>query len=590
MPLAAWKSRSSCWTRNGCSSIWLIAGILPGLVEQPLQVRDLEVADPDGRDPAVVAQRLHRLPRLGVAVGLRQRPVDEVEVQGLALQLVHRGVERLHRQVEAVRVVVELGGDPHVVAEAAVLDRLADPGLVAVHGGGVDVLVTDLEGLRHRGHDLVLRHLPDAEAQLGDRDRAGRGVQRDSGNCGHAFTVCRAVAGRAHRRLRSQARGQSGHEAFQSGLHRPARHDLGVRRIHLQHHPGRPGGGPQPGTDQGGRGDAGGRPGRRRARPAGRPAPCASSPTTIVELTLSRSAAGYETLCSRWVVSWLTSSQNSSCSIRVPASTAAASPRSPRRGAAAARRAAEALLAAQLDEDLLAGPEVADDVGLGQADGVGEVAQRDGAHAAAQSQVAGRFEDRLAPLLLVLRAGGPGRTGARNRSAPVLPFLLLAQRRCVSVPPIETERRCVNRETADDRNHRPAGGPPRPARRERRAHDAGARAAGQPPRRAARGPPPHRHEEGLQPGRVRCLHGPGRRPSAIVSCLALAVQYDGREVTTIEGVGPASAPGRVRPLRRPPVRVLHAGPDLLGHRHARRARPTARRARSTEDVAATNRR
>src|SRR6478609_2489714 len=293
---------------------------LPGLVEQPLQVRDLEVADPDGRDPAVVAQRLHRLPRLGVAVGLRQRPVDEVEVQGLALQLVHRGVERLHGQVEPVRVVVELGGDPHVVAEAAVLDRLADPGLVAVHGGGVEVLVTDLEGLGHRGHDLILRHLPDAEAQLGDRDRAGRGVQRDSGNCGHAFTVCRAapvalIGGSARRPAARAATRRSrvactdplgtisGCAAYTSSTtwdgreadHSPAPIcEVAVIR----------------------------RAAWSPSSPTGRAArACASSPMTIVEETLRRSAAAYETLCSRWVVSWLTSSQNSSCSIRVPAST-----------------------------------------------------------------------------------------------------------------------------------------------------------------------------------------------------------------------------------------------------------------------------
>ena len=143
---------------------------------------------------------------------------------------------------------------------------------------------------------------------------------------------------------------------------------------------------------------------------------------TIVEETLRRSAAAYETLCSRWVVSWLTSSQNSSCSIRVPASTAGqrllGDVGEPRQERVAQH---EALVAAQLDEDLLAGPEVADDVGLGQADGVGEVAQGDGAHAAAQGEVAGRFEDRLAPLLLVLRAAGPderGREIARHRSSP----------------------------------------------------------------------------------------------------------------------------------------------------------------------------
>jgi hypothetical protein len=61
----------------------------------------------------------------------------------------------------------------------------------------------------------------------------------------------------------------------------------------------------------------------------------------------------------------------------------------------------------------------------------------------------------------------------------------------------------------------------------------------------------------------------------INSCLALAVQYQGREITTIEGLG---APGRapsfavgVRRTRRIPVRLLHARSDLLGGRHGGRA-------------------
>ena len=61
----------------------------------------------------------------------------------------------------------------------------------------------------------------------------------------------------------------------------------------------------------------------------------------------------------------------------------------------------------------------------------------------------------------------------------------------------------------------------------------------------------------------------------INSCLALAVQYQGRAITTIEGLGrrrrPASAAAGVHRARRLPVRLLHARPDLLGGRHGRRA-------------------
>jgi hypothetical protein len=64
----------------------------------------------------------------------------------------------------------------------------------------------------------------------------------------------------------------------------------------------------------------------------------------------------------------------------------------------------------------------------------------------------------------------------------------------------------------------------------------------------------------------------GRR---INSCLTLAVMHEGAKVTTIEGLGapgpPSPAAGRIRQARRLPVRLLHAGADLLGGRRARRS-------------------
>jgi len=66
-----------------------------------------------------------------------------------------------------------------------------------------------------------------------------------------------------------------------------------------------------------------------------------------------------------------------------------------------------ALLAAELDEDLLARAEVADDVRLGESHGIGEVTEGDRPNAAAHRQVACRGEDRLAALLLVFRTASP---------------------------------------------------------------------------------------------------------------------------------------------------------------------------------------
>ena len=58
----------------------------------------------------------------------------------------------------------------------------------------------------------------------------------------------------------------------------------------------------------------------------------------------------------------------------------------------------------------------------------------------------------------------------------------------------------------------------------------------------------------------------------VLSCLALAVQYEGRSITTVEGLsrdGASASPatGVYRP-RRFSVRILHPGAALLGDRHA----------------------
>jgi xanthine dehydrogenase YagT iron-sulfur-binding subunit len=56
----------------------------------------------------------------------------------------------------------------------------------------------------------------------------------------------------------------------------------------------------------------------------------------------------------------------------------------------------------------------------------------------------------------------------------------------------------------------------------------------------------------------------------IVSCLTLAVQYEDREITTIEGVDHPLQEAFVR-HDGPAVRLLHIRPDLLRNRDARRA-------------------
>src|SRR5579863_6390227 len=76
--------------------------------------------------------------------------------------------------VVALIVVEALGGDEHLFTrEPGCVDRLTDPGLIAVRGSGVDVSVA---GEQRSGDDLgrVLRgDLEDAESELRNRVAVG---------------------------------------------------------------------------------------------------------------------------------------------------------------------------------------------------------------------------------------------------------------------------------------------------------------------------------------------------------------------------------------------------------------------------------
>ncbi len=94
-----------------------------------------------------------------------------------------------------------------------------------------------------------------------------------------------------------------------------------------------------------------------------------------------------------------------------------------------------------------------------------------------------------------------------------------------------------------------------------------------------------RHRLGLTGTHVGCEHGVCGACTvlldgvAVRSCLLLAVQVDGCEVVTVEGLaapGPDAAPGGVPPAPRAPVRVLHAGDPHRRRGPALRERPPTR--------------
>src|SRR3954451_14832604 len=164
-----------------------------GLAVDAPQVVRLEVRDADRLDPTGLVDRLHGLPGLHEVSDAGQRPMHEEQVQVPDVEVLERLIEGLQRVVVRVVAVVELAGHEDVVAvDARRPNRLADLLLVAVHLGGVDVSVADLEGRQCRLLGAFRLDLEDTETQLGDLDTV---VQRDVWYGGHATPSRRLVEG-----------------------------------------------------------------------------------------------------------------------------------------------------------------------------------------------------------------------------------------------------------------------------------------------------------------------------------------------------------------------------------------------------------
>ncbi len=174
------------------------------LADQPLQVLGKEVGDTDGPDPAVGVQLLERLVRVDVRAPGRQRPVDQVEVDVVQAELLQRRVEGAQRGVVPLVAVPELGGDEEFLAgEPGGGDGLAGALLVAVDRRCVDAAVPGLQCRRDGRLGLVVRHLPDAEAQLGHLDAV---VEDDRGDlAAHELSILRFVVRWYSHRQRSRA-------------------------------------------------------------------------------------------------------------------------------------------------------------------------------------------------------------------------------------------------------------------------------------------------------------------------------------------------------------------------------------------------
>ena len=209
------------------------------LLEQPVEVRRLEVRDADRADLPVLEEPEEPAPRFHVAVLPGIGPVDQEQVDALEAEALRAVRPRLLRLRLAVPALVELRGDEHLVAiDAARPDPPAHAGLVPVVLGGVDQPVSGSERGRDGLLGLPVAHRRGAEPQRGHRDPVG---ERDRGDLVHPSPrIDRDASGtvprRAHTRSSSSPidpRTRSASIAMSvvapDGRHRDAEHPGGLR-------------------------------------------------------------------------------------------------------------------------------------------------------------------------------------------------------------------------------------------------------------------------------------------------------------------------------------------------------------------------
>jgi hypothetical protein len=135
--------------------------------EQPAEVVDHEVTDPDGPDVAVSEQRLQRPVGLHGLVELRRESlVEDQQVDLIDAELARTLLEAMQSFVVSVVTDPDLGLDKDLRSlEARVPDSLAHLPLVAVRRGCVHVLVAVSERRLDCGPRLLRRRLEDPKTE-----------------------------------------------------------------------------------------------------------------------------------------------------------------------------------------------------------------------------------------------------------------------------------------------------------------------------------------------------------------------------------------------------------------------------------------
>src|SRR5262245_23676860 len=100
----------------------------------------LEVGHADRPGLSSPGQLLECLPCGDILVALRQRPMDQQQINVVQAKLTQALVETSNRALVSLKLAIQLGCDEHFLARyAAIPDALAHATLVAIAVGGVDV-------------------------------------------------------------------------------------------------------------------------------------------------------------------------------------------------------------------------------------------------------------------------------------------------------------------------------------------------------------------------------------------------------------------------------------------------------------------
>src|SRR4051794_5374182 len=128
----------------------------------------LEVRNTDRPDLSGFDQLLERLPGGDILIALRQRPVDQQQINVVQAKLTQALVETSNRTLVSLKLAIQLGRDEHLLAMyAAIPDALAHATLVAIAVGGVDVTVADFDGGNDHWCDRGIVERSGAQTDLG---------------------------------------------------------------------------------------------------------------------------------------------------------------------------------------------------------------------------------------------------------------------------------------------------------------------------------------------------------------------------------------------------------------------------------------